>query len=67
MDFVRAARVPTVAITLVNETVPLPRVEGDNRRIGQLAAERLEGFSGTLKVRRQDRRDLGMARGTRNV
>jgi LacI family transcriptional regulator len=39
VDFVRSARVPAVAITLVNETVPLPRVEGDNRRIGQLAAE----------------------------
>ncbi len=39
VDFVCHARVPTVAITLVNETVPLPRVEGDNRRIGQLAAE----------------------------
>jgi LacI family transcriptional regulator len=39
IDFIRAARVPTVAITLVNEKVPLPRVEGDNRRIGELAAE----------------------------
>jgi len=39
VDFVRNAHVPTVAITLVNETVPLPRVEGDNRRMGQLAAQ----------------------------
>jgi LacI family transcriptional regulator len=39
VDFIRSARVPTVAITLVNHEVPLPRVEGDNRRIGQLAAE----------------------------
>jgi LacI family transcriptional regulator, galactose operon repressor len=39
VDFIRTARLPTVAITLVNDKVPLPRVEGDNRRIGQLAAE----------------------------
>jgi LacI family transcriptional regulator, galactose operon repressor len=39
VDFIRSARVPTVAITMVNHEVSLPRVEGDNRRIGQLAAQ----------------------------
>jgi LacI family transcriptional regulator len=39
VDFIRSARVPVVAITQVNDTVRLPRVEGDNRKIGQLAAE----------------------------
>ena len=39
VDFIKSAGVPTVAITLINDKVPLPRVEGDNVRIGQLAAE----------------------------
>jgi LacI family transcriptional regulator len=39
VDFIRAAQVPTVAITLINDQIALPRVEGDNVRIGQLAAE----------------------------
>jgi LacI family transcriptional regulator len=39
VDFVRSASVPTVALTLVNDRIPLPRVEGDNVKIGQLAAE----------------------------
>ena len=38
-DFIKSAGVPTVAITLVNDKIPLPRVEGDNVKIGQLAAE----------------------------
>lgn len=38
-NFIKSAGVPTVAITLVNDKIPLPRVEGDNRKIGQLAAE----------------------------
>jgi LacI family transcriptional regulator len=38
-DFIKSAGVPTVAITLVNDEIPLPRVEGDNVQIGQLAAE----------------------------
>jgi hypothetical protein len=28
-DFIKSAGVPTVAITLVNDEIPLPRVEGD--------------------------------------
>ena len=38
-DFIKSAGVPTVAITLVNDEIPLSRVEGDNVKIGQLAAE----------------------------
>jgi len=38
-DFIQSAGVPTVAITLVKDEIPLPRVEGDNVKIGQLAAE----------------------------
>jgi LacI family transcriptional regulator len=38
-DFIRSAGVPAVAITQVNDKVAPPRVEGDNVRIGQLAAE----------------------------
>ena len=30
-DFVKSAGVPTVAITLVNDEIPLPRVEGARR------------------------------------
>ena len=37
-DFILSSGVPTVAITLVNDKVPLPRVEGDNVEIGRLAA-----------------------------
>jgi LacI family transcriptional regulator len=39
VDFVLGAGVPAVAITQVNANVALPRVEGDNVRIGQIAAE----------------------------
>ncbi len=39
VDFIKTASVPTVALTLINEQIPLPRVEGDNLHIGQLAAE----------------------------
>ncbi len=39
VDFVCSAGVPAVAITQINDQVPLPRVEGDNLRIGELAAE----------------------------
>jgi LacI family transcriptional regulator len=38
-DFILSAGVPAVAITLINDKVRLPRIEGDNIRIGELAAE----------------------------
>jgi hypothetical protein len=38
-NVIKSAGVPTVAITLVNDKIPLPRVEGDNVKIGQWAAE----------------------------
>src|SRR5208282_5539086 len=39
VDFVLGAGVPTVVITQVNDRFAFPRVEGDNVRIGQIAAE----------------------------
>jgi LacI family transcriptional regulator len=37
--FIRAATVPVVDLSLNRQDVPLPRVVGDNRLIGQMAAE----------------------------
>jgi LacI family transcriptional regulator len=39
IDFVRAARVPVVDLSVLRQDVPLPRVAGDHRLIGCLAAE----------------------------
>lgn len=39
IDFVLAARVPVVDLSVIREDVPLPRVVGDHRLVGCLAAE----------------------------
>ncbi len=38
-EFIRTSGVPTVEISMVRNDIHLPRVEGDNERIGGLAAE----------------------------
>ncbi len=38
-EFIAAAGLPTVEISMVRNEIPLPRVEGDNEMIGRLAAE----------------------------
>ena len=39
IDFVHAARVPVVDLSVIRQDIPLPRVAGDHHRIGSLAAE----------------------------
>lgn len=39
IDFVKAARVPVVDLSLIRQEIPLPRVAGDHRMIGRVAAE----------------------------
>ena len=53
-DFKNSAGVPAVATTLVNDKISLPHVEGDNVKIGQLAAEHfLERYRLRLPVGRK--------------